>query len=136
MKEMIRVVLVEPMKHPRLVEVEHTLENLQGLVGAYIAASYPWEDRVALVYDDDGKAKSDNLPNRLLEDYDLMVGPFFICGIDTEDFISISDELAEKYMKKFWNIELFFRTEEGIVPIILVDDDEEEGAEDEDESEG
>ena len=89
-----------------------------------------------MVYDDDGKAKSDNLPNRLLEDYDLMVGPFFICGIDTEDFISISDELAEKYMKKFWNIELFFRTEEGIVPIILVDDDEEEGDEDEDESEG
>lgn len=136
MSETIRVVLVEPMKHPRLVEVEHTLEKLQGLVGGYISASYPWADKVALVYADEGKLIPGNQPNRLLEDYDLLVGPFFICGIDTEDFISISDELAEKYMKKFWNIELFFRTEDGIVPIILVDDDEEEGAEGEDESEG
>ena len=55
MGEMIRVLLVEPHKHPRLVEVEHTLENLQKLVGGDIAASYPWDDLVGIVYDDDGK---------------------------------------------------------------------------------
>ena len=128
MKEMIRVLLVEPMKHPRLVEVEHTLENLQELVGGYIAASYPWEDKVALVYADEGKLIPGNQPNRLLEDYELLVGSFFICGIGAEDFISISDELAEKYKRKFWNIELFFRTADGIVPVILMDDDETESA--------
>ena len=81
MSEMIRVLLVEPHKHPRLVEVEHTLENLQRLVGGYIAASYPWDDHVSLVYDDDGKFKEGNEANRVLEDYDVLVGPFFICGI-------------------------------------------------------
>ncbi len=49
MKDMIRVLLVEPHKHPRLIEFEHTLENLQALVGGHIAASFPWPDPVAIV---------------------------------------------------------------------------------------
>ena len=41
MAEKIRVLLVEPLERPRLVEVEHTLENLQKLVGGSIQAVYP-----------------------------------------------------------------------------------------------
>ena len=102
MKDTIRVLLVEPQKHPRLVEVEHTLENLQGLVGDWLAASYPWDDPVGLVYGDNSKIRGDTEPNRMLEDYDVLVGPFFICGLGTEDFTSIPDDLALKYAKKFW----------------------------------
>ena len=32
----IRVLLVEPGEKPKLVTIEHTLENLQKLVGGYI----------------------------------------------------------------------------------------------------
>ena len=71
MSEMIRVLLVEPHKHPRLVEVEHTLENLQRLVGGYIAASYPWDDHVSLVYDDDGKFKEGTCPGCIESDGDV-----------------------------------------------------------------
>ena len=126
--EMIRVLLVEPHKHPRLVEVEHTLENLQALVGGDIAASYPWEDRVGLVYDDDGKFKEGNEANRALEDYDVLVGPFFICGLGVEDFASISDELALKFAKKFWMPETFLMLPGGLM-VIREDDGSQPGEE-------
>lgn len=121
MKEMIRVLLVEPLEHPRLVEVEHTLENLQWLVGGYIAASYPWNDPVGLVYDDEGKFKCGSVPNRMLEDYDVLVGPFFICGLGAEDFTSIPDDLALKYAKKFWKPERFLMLSDG--PMVFSKDD-------------
>ncbi len=122
MKEMIRVLLVEPHRHPRLVEFEHTRENLQTLVGGCIGASYPWTDPVAIVCDDNSKFKEGNEANRVLEDYDILVGRFFICGIGTEDFISISDELALKYAEKFWMPEVFMKDQEGLI-VIRADDD-------------
>ncbi len=116
MKDMIRVLLVEPYKHPRLIEFEHTLENLQALVGGNIGASFPWpDDPVGIVFDDDGKFKEGNEPNRMLEDYDLLVGRFFICGLDTENFVSIPDDLALKYAEKFWMPEAFMRLPEGLI---------------------
>ena len=114
MAEMIRVLLIEPMEKPRLVEIEHTLENLQELVGGSIQAVYPWEDPVAVVCDDEGLFKGYPL-NRLLEDddsnpYDILKGTFFICGLGREDFASISDAMAEKYTEKFRLPEMFMRT--------------------------
>ncbi len=69
MAKEIRVLLVEPMEQPRLVTVEHSLENLQKLVDGYIQAVYPWDDLVAVVCDDDGIANG-KFPNRLLADED------------------------------------------------------------------
>ena len=128
MSEMIRVLLVEPGKHPRLVEVEHTVQNLQKLVGGYLQAVYPWSDYLALVCDDEAKLKRGTLPNRILEDYDLLVGSFFICGLGEEDFTSISDEMALKYAKKFWMPEEFLRMPEGLV-LLRQDDGTEPGEE-------
>ena len=114
MTEEIRVLLIEPGEKPRLVTVPHTLEELQKLVGGYIAATYPWsEDLVAVIFDDDGMAKG-YPPNRLLVDedgkpYDILKGTFFITGLSSDDFASISDELAEKYTEKFYWPEVFAR---------------------------
>lgn len=112
--EQIRVLLVEPGEKPGLISVGHTLENLQKLVGGDIQAVYPWEDPVALVCCDTGKIDG-LVPNRMLEDYDIICGAFFICGLSYENFDSISDELAEKYEKKFHYPELFMRTLDGHV---------------------
>lgn len=117
----IRVLLIEPHKHPRLVEIERTLENLQKLVGGYIAASYPWEDPVGLVYADEAKMRDDWEPNRMLEDYDILADTIFLCGLGREDFTSIPDDLALKYAKKFWRPETFLRMPEGL--IVLHEDD-------------
>lgn len=117
---MIRMIEVAPLEAPRLIETEHSLENLQALVGGTVQAVYPWdEDLVAVLCDDDGKFKG-YPANRVLTDedgnpYDILVGTFYICGLTREDFASISDELAERYMKKFRYPEFFMRTENGHV---------------------
>ena len=64
--ERIRVLLVEPGEKPHLVEVDHSLDELQKLVGGYIAATYPWEDPVAVIVDDEGMANSMRLLGNIL----------------------------------------------------------------------
>ena len=117
--ERIRMLEVAPLEAPRLIEVYHTLDNLQKLVGGTVQAVYPWDDLVAILCDDDGKAKG-YPANRILVDedgnpYDIIVGTFYICGLTSTDFGSISDELAEKYTERFRYPEMFMRTENGHV---------------------
>ena len=115
----IRVLLVEPGEKPRMVTIEHTLENLQQLVDGYIQAVYPWDDPVALICDEDGIANGKPLNRALLDEdgnpYDIIKGTFFICGLGKEDFDSISDELAEKFTERFRWPEMFMRTMDGHV---------------------
>ena len=44
----MRILIVEPGKHPRVAEIENTLEKLQETVGGYIQAVYPCEENIAL----------------------------------------------------------------------------------------
>ena len=124
MAEKIRVLLVEPMEEPRLIEVENTLERLQGLVDGYIEAVYPWDDPVAVVCDDEAIFNR-KVPNRALLDdegnpYDILKGTFFICGIGRDDFASISDAMAKKYTQLFRWPEMFMRTVDGHVAWLRV----------------
>lgn len=47
--------------------------------------------------------------------YDILKGSFFICGLSPTDFASISDELAEKYMEKFYWPEVFARFGDHVI---------------------
>ncbi len=113
---------IAPLSRPRVIEVDHTLETLQELVGGTLQAVFPWEDRVAAFMDDDGKAKG-YPANRVLEDedgnpYDIIVGTFYICGLGLDDFQSLSDELVEKYAEKFKYPEMFLRSETGRLAMV------------------
>ncbi|MBQ2972389.1 MAG: DUF3846 domain-containing protein [Ruminococcus sp.] len=121
-KEKIRkVLLVEPEKKPRVVEIDDTLEALQELVGGYIEAIYPFEDEVALICNEEGKITG--LPlNRALysyegEMYEIIAGNFFIIGApeDSEDFTSLTEEQIEKYTEYFKVIEVYTQTQFGLV---------------------
>ena len=110
----IRVLFVEPMEKPKLINIEHTLESLQNLVGGNIEALYPWDDEVAVISCDEAKMNG-SLANRCLEDednnvYDIICGNFLITGLTETDFGGLSDEMAEKYTAKFAHPEMFFRT--------------------------
>ena len=86
---------------------------MQAIVGGQIQALYPWEDPVALICNDEGKLLS--LPlNRALEDYDMIAGNFFICGIEGDAFVSLSDPLMIKYQKKFRYPELIGNSPMGL----------------------
>lgn len=104
-EKMITVLMVEPMKYPKVVQIENELKSLQAAVGGLIQPIYPFDDPVALVGNDESKLLG-MAPNRLLKDangtpYDILCGPFFICGLGKEDFTSLSPELIDKYTKMF-----------------------------------
>ena len=40
----MKVLFIQPLKTPKTVEIDGTLESMQKLVGGYIEAIYPFED--------------------------------------------------------------------------------------------
>ena len=119
--ERIRVLYIAPMEKPKLMTIDHTLEKLQELVGGYIDVMYPWpeSDKVGVIVNDEGKVNG-SMPNRCLEDYDVIFGPFVIAGLTETDFGSLSDELAEKYFTKFAHPEMFFTSADNKVMCIKI----------------
>ena len=96
----MQIVLVEPNKAARPVEIEDNLHAMQALVGGPIQALYPWEDPVALICNDEGKILG--LPlNRVLGDYEIIAGTFFICGIQGENFSGLTEQQIQKYQQMF-----------------------------------
>ena len=100
-KNTLSVLQIAPGQHPKPIEIDNDLKALQQAVGGSIGASYPFEDPVAIVYNDDGKLMG--LPlNRALRDesgeaYDVVAGTFLVVGLGEEDFASLSPELTQKY---------------------------------------
>lgn len=61
-KNTLSVLQIAPGQHPKPIEIDNDLKALQQAVGGSIGASYPFEDPVAIVYNDDGKLMG--LPER------------------------------------------------------------------------
>lgn len=107
----LSVLQISPGQYPKQVEIDNDLKALQQAVGGSIGATYPFDDPVAIVYNDDGKLMG--LPlNRALRDehgeaYDVVAGTFLVVGLDEEDFGSLSPDLAEKFEKQFHQPESF-----------------------------
>ena len=114
------VLLIEPGKTPRHMEIDGSLTGMQQVVGGYIQAIYPFEDPVALVCNEEGKLLG--LPlNRALKDedgdiYDIIAGTFFLCGapLDSERFTSLEEDLLEKYCQRFYKPEVFLAMDESL----------------------
>jgi hypothetical protein len=117
MKE-ITVLDIEPLKPPRLVTIPHTLEAMNALVEGSIACTYPWEDLIGLVHNDNAIAEG-AAPNRVVGNQ-IVYGPFFLAGLGEEDFTDIPLDLAEKYSRLFAAPEVFIPTPEGMAVIKVV----------------
>lgn len=118
--EKISVVLVEPGKYPRLVEIEDSLEAMQSLVEGNIEEYMPYEDEVAIICNEEGKMNGMPLNRAIYSDdkemLDIIAGKFFICyaPFESEKFLSMPKELARKYEEKFKYPERFYKTANGI----------------------
>lgn len=107
------VLAVMPGKKPTKMELEGSLESMQKFVGGTIQAIYPFDDPVAIICNDEGKLGGLEY-NRALRDkngvvYDIICGPFFICGLGREEYVSLPKQLMERYHKRFVRPELFVR---------------------------
>ena len=127
----MNVLLVEPGKAPRAVELENTLEAMQHAVGGLIQAVYPFEEPVALICNDEGKLLG--LPlNRALSFsengncYDVIAGTFFLCCAPAggDHFEGLSEEQLERYLDYFRTPELFLRVGNGLCVLPMVESDD------------
>ena len=59
----MKVVLVEPRKKARVVEIDHTLEAMQKTVGGYIE-TFQLDDEVYIVCNEEGKWAATNRVER------------------------------------------------------------------------
>ena len=115
------VLVVEPMKEPYVKEIDPGLHALQAEEGGDIAASYPFDDPVGLVLNNEGKLIGLDL-NRSLRDehgeiYDIVAGTFLVVGLGEESFTPLSPELAQKYMEHFKQPEQFINLNGQIVAL-------------------
>ena len=107
------VLAVMPGKKPVKMELEGTLKSMQTFVGGAIQAAYPFDDPVAIVCNEEGKLAGLEYTRALRDEtgtiYDIICGPFFVCGLGAEDFTSLSENLTDKYYRLFERPELFVR---------------------------
>lgn len=124
--ETISVLMVEPGKYPREIEIGTELEDLQAAVGGMIEVVYPFDEPVGLVMNEEGKING--LPlNRSLRDengdiYDLVAGPFMVVGLTEESFGSLTPEQIQKYGEMFHQPEMFVKMGMGVKAIPLPDE--------------
>ena len=117
----LTVLVVEPMKEPYVKEIDPGLHALQAEVGGDIAASYPFDDPVGLVLNDEGKLIGLDL-NRSLRDehgeiYDIVAGTFLVVGLGPESFASLPPDMIQKYTEQFKRPELFASINGQIVSV-------------------
>ena len=120
----MKVLIVEPEKAPRAMEIDGSLKSMQELVGGTIQAIYPFKEEIALVCNDDGKLLG--LPlNRALRDsatgaiYEIIAGTFFLCGapLNLDTFVSLTEEQLSAYATRFQFSEIFLRLNGQIVAV-------------------
>lgn len=119
----MKVVVVDPGKEAIIMEIANTLEDMQETVGGRIEEFHAFDDDAVILCNEEGKIRG-LTPNRLIRDAhgnarDIICGTFFICyaPFESESFLSLSDEMAEKYKEMFKTPEMFVKTEKGIAVV-------------------
>ena len=76
----MQVMLVRNQANPVIMDVEHSLQSFQGLVGGMIEVVEPFHDNdVVLVCDESGRDKGKAV-NRVINERMDICGDFFLCG--------------------------------------------------------
>ena len=120
------VLLVEPEKYPRPVEIGKELSDLQEAVGGYIEVVYPFDEPVGLIMNEEGKLEG--LPlNRALRDdegqiYDVVAGSFLVVALTEESFGSLSPDQMQKFEQQFHQPEVFIQMGKGIMALPIPDE--------------
>ena len=107
----IQIVIVEPDKKPYKATIDNGLEAFNKIVGGYLEIVPIGRTRkgakVAVHLNEEGKIHE--LPfNRNIIGFDILVGTFFITAFNLEgDYVSLTNEEAEKYIRIFSPIEVY-----------------------------
>ena len=101
----MNVLVVEPGYAPYEKEIDG-LKEMQATVGGLIQAIYPYEEKVALVCNEEGIINGMEFNRSVEGGYQGVFGPFFVCGLSEDNFCSLTPEQMERYKKKFYKAEI------------------------------
>ena len=119
----IKVVIAEPMREAFIYTIKNELEELQKIVGGYIETlDFTREDNVTIICNEEGKINGMALNRSLAHEgeiWEIIAGTMIIVGDDYEngEFISLTDEQAEKYLNQFLKPEVFYKMNNEIVSV-------------------
>ena len=117
----IKVLKVEPDKHPEVIEIPNELAEMQAIVGGYIEVA-PVAEGVAIVCNEEGKLNGAKLNRPIYHNgqmVDIIAGTFFIAGEDLSigEFVSLTDDQVEQYSKQFHDVVAFMNIGGEIIAV-------------------
>jgi hypothetical protein len=115
----MKVLKVEPYQLPEVKDIDPGLASLQHEVEGWIEATYPFEDPVAIICNEEGKLNGMEY-NRAIRDEngevrEIIAGPFLIVGLGEEDFTSLPEDMVQKYKRMFAQPEVFLQTQSSLL---------------------
>ncbi len=114
----MKVLVVEPGYLPYEEEIDG-LSDMKGIVGGALEAIYPFKDDIALVCNPEGRNLSMEFNRSIPErSYGGIFGPFFICGLEGEHFVSLPPEYMPACKERFKEAEILV-TMLGDKPVVL-----------------
>lgn len=133
----MKVIVCKPNNRAKLVDVSNELSNLQGIVNGDIEA-IELGDGIYLVCNESGRMLGLEQNRIIVVDgkiADIILGTFFLCGVDGSEFTDIPSDKIELYMHLMnsWSIYWINKETETIIEMHSpVEDDEEANEAEED----
>ena len=107
----MKALRIQPVSFPEVIDIKGDLTSLQREVGGYIEVVYPWDDKVAIICDEEGKLNKKPLNRAIYSDngeiYDVIAGTFLIVGLTEDSFSSLNKKQLEKYKAMFRKLEVW-----------------------------
>lgn len=115
----IDVLLVEPGQYPKQTQIGTELEDLQEVVGGSIEVTYPFDEEVGIILNEEGKLLGLPLNRAMRSDdgevYDIYAGPFIVAGLTEDNFGSLTPEQMKKFSEMFHQPEMFVKMGKGLM---------------------
>lgn len=121
----MKILVVEPLKHPYVEDIDGSLKSMQKIIGGGVHATHPFDDAINVITTDMGQLIEQPM-NRVLRDEngrvdDVLCGTFLICGISSDRFISLTDEQIKRYTQLFYVPEVFLHIGDRIMVLQVPD---------------
>lgn len=121
----MNVLLVEPNRYPKEIQIGDDLESLQQAVGGNIEVAYPFEENVGIIMNEEGKLEGQPLNRALRDDEgqitDVVAGSFLVVGLTEDSFTSLTPDQMEKFEETFHQPEAFVKMGKGIMAVPIPD---------------
>lgn len=94
------------------------LEEMQAVVGGLLTASYPFQEPVGIISNDESILLGMEFNRSIEGGYGGIFGTFFVCGLTEDSFCSLTPEQMEHYKRKYHDAEILIGVR-GNEPVTL-----------------